>query len=119
MAIPSASTLPEQLLNFFQTSVTNYFLLNGNNIDDKMSFLQEVSETLAFPKTFGFNWDGLSDYLMDMSWFNNDSAFLIVYKNSHNFRLNSPEEWDVANEIIMDAMDYWHKQARPMIIIFL
>jgi hypothetical protein len=57
------------------------------------------------------NWDAFSDCLTDLSWIDSGNDFLIVYKNSQKFRAHQPEDWQIANEILLEAMmDYWNEQ---------
>ncbi len=111
--------LPDQFLSFFPTPIADCFFIDGDNDKDKETFLNEFSEKLKFPEYFGFNWDAFSDSVTDLSWLNSENGFLIIYKNSHNFRSNRPNEWRIANEILLEAMDYWKEQGKPMIIILL
>lgn len=119
MTMLSTAELPNQLLSFFPVSIANYFFINGDRIEDKKTFLIEFSDKFKFPEYFGFNWDAFSDCITDLSWINSENGFLIIYKNSYNFRSNKPDEWKIANEILLEAMDYWNEQGKSMIIIFL
>jgi RNAse (barnase) inhibitor barstar len=119
MTALSVAKLPDQLLNIFSIPSAHSFFINGDNIIDKQTFLKEFADQLNFPEYFGFNWDAFSDCITDLSWLEPESSFLIIYKNSHNFRSHSPEEWKVANEILLEAMDYWNQQGKPMMIILL
>jgi RNAse (barnase) inhibitor barstar len=80
--------------------------------------LREFSEVLGFPSYFGFNWNALSDCLTDLSWLEATNGFLIIYQNSHVFRNACPEDWTISNEILLDAVDYWHEQDNFMTILF-
>jgi RNAse (barnase) inhibitor barstar len=115
MTILSTAALPE----FFLKTPESYFLIDGDRIKDKESFLQEFSEQLEFPKYFGFNWDAFYDCITDMSWVNADNGFLIVYQNAHHFRIAQPDDWQQANAILLDAVEYWNKQGTLMMIAFL
>ena len=111
--------LTNQFLSFFPTPIADCFFIDGDNVKDKETFLNEFSEKLKFSEYFGFNWDAFSDSVTDLSWLNSENGFLIIYKNSHNFRSNRPDEWRIANEILLEAMDYWKEQGKPMIIVLL
>lgn len=114
MNMLSTAALPD----LFSKTSGNYFLIDGNRIKDKDSFLREFSEQLRFPKYFGFNWDAFYDCITDMSWINLENGFLIVYKNAHNFRIAQPDDWQQASEILLDAVDYWNKTGKLMMIAF-
>ena len=110
--------IPDQLLNaFLPFSLTGVYI-NGDNIKDKHTFFNSFSEKLEFPEYFGFNWDAFSDCMTDLSWLNLECGISIIYKNPHIFRSSSPEEWKIANEILLDAIDYWDEQNKVMIIAF-
>ncbi len=95
------------------------FFIDGNVIEDKQTFLTEFAEKLKFPRYFGINWDAFSDCLTDLSWIDSGNDFLIVYNNSHNFRTHQPEDWHIANAILLEAMDYWTEQGKKMVILLL
>ncbi|MDG4594912.1 MAG: barstar family protein [Candidatus Contendobacter sp.] len=111
--------LSSQFMGFIQSSFTKFFLINGDIIEDKMTFLKEFSDKLKFPGYFGFNWDAFDECITDLSWHDLDKGFLIIYKNPHNFRTKKPDEWKIANDILFDAMHYWDNEKTPMILIFL
>ncbi len=107
MTILSNPALP----SFFSQLPANYFVVDGDNIKDKDSFLREFSAQLSFPEYFGFNLDAFYDCITDMSWVNLENGFLngflIVYKNAHIFRTAQPEDWQQASAILLDALEYW------------
>ncbi len=119
MTTLSIPKLTDELLSAFSVSDANCFFIEGDNIGDKASFLREFSGKLKFPEYFGFNWDAFSDCLTDLSWLNLNSGLLIIYNNPHKFRKNNPNEWKIANDILLDAMDYWKESGKSMIIVFL
>jgi len=108
MTVLASAALP----NFFLQPPEHYFIVDGNNIKDKDSFLREFSTQLGFPEYFGFNWDAFYDCITDMSWINLEYGLLIVYKNAHKFRTAQPEDWQQANAILLDAVDYWNKAVK-------
>ena len=110
--------LPNQLIKIFPTQITSFFI-DGDVIEDKQTFLTEFAEKLKFPNYFGMNWDAFSDCLTDLSWIDSGNDFLIVYKNSQKFRAHQPEDWQIANEILLEAMDYWNEQGKKMVIVLL
>lgn len=119
MTALSKNTVSSQLLNNSFLVEFNRFFIDGDNIKDKNSFLKEFSEKLGFPEYFGFNWDAFSDCITDLSWMSVENGFSIVYKNPHAFRSASPEDWQIANDILLDAIDYWDEQEKTMVITFL
>ncbi|MEI7795180.1 MAG: barstar family protein [Methylococcaceae bacterium] len=110
--------LPNQLIKIFPTQIASFFI-DGDVIEDKQTFLTEFAEKLKFPDYFGMNWDAFSDCLTDLSWIDSANDFLIVYKNSQKFRTHQPEDWQIANGILLEAMDYWNEQGKKMVIVLL
>jgi len=114
----TALAIPE-LSNQFLTFFPNAYFIDGDKIEDKATFLKEFAQQLKFPDYFGANWDAFSDCMTDLSWLNLENGFLIVYKNSHNFRSKKVDDWKIANEILLEAMDYWQEQGKSMITVLL
>ena len=119
MTVSLKKKVSDQLLNSFPSSSFNIIFIDGDNIQDKKTLLKEFSEKLKFPGYFGFNWDAFSDCMTDLSWLKPENGISIIYKNPHNFRSHYPEDWKIANEILLDAIDYWDEQDKIMIITFL
>ncbi len=115
----ASQKITDELSSIFSLPDANCFFIDGDNIGDKSSFLKEFFVKLKFPEYFGFNWDAFSDCLTDLSWLNLQTGLLIVYNNSQKFRINNQNEWKIANDILLDAMDYWKLSGKSMIIVFL
>ena len=84
-----------------------------------VGFLTEFANKLKFPNYFGMNWDAFSDCLTDLSWIDAENDFLIVYENSQKFRTHAPEDWQIANEILLEVMVFWNEQDKKMVIVLL
>ncbi|WP_240137280.1 barstar family protein [Streptomyces sp. MUM 178J] len=52
--------------------------LNGQDMPDEMSALQQFWEVLKFPEYFGWNWHALYDCLRDLEWLSSDHHVLII-----------------------------------------
>ncbi|WP_449484787.1 barstar family protein [Streptomyces avidinii] len=52
--------------------------LNGQDMADEISTLQQFDELLKFPAYFGWNWNAFSDCLRDLRWLSSDHHVLIV-----------------------------------------
>ena len=110
--------LSEQLPNLFLAdTVADSFFINGDKISDQNSFFKEFAITLNFPDYFGHNWDAFYDCITDLSWIN-QHRFLIVYKNPHKFMHLNPEAWNIANTVLLDAIEFWNKHGKQMLIVF-
>lgn len=98
--------LIEEFIKTSELQGVKVFQIDGKKIHNKKSFLNEIAEKLKFPKYFGFNWDAFNDCITDLSWMNSKGV-LIIFNDSEHFRIASPDEWQIANNIFLDAIDYW------------
>jgi hypothetical protein len=73
----SVVELSAQLPAVFPKAAVNCFVINGDRVHDKQTFLREFAEVLGFPEYFDFNWDAFADCLTDLSWLGSESGFLI------------------------------------------
>lgn len=96
----------------------NVYHLDGKRIHNKTTFLNEVSERLKLPAYFGFNWDAFSDCITDLSWMNTAGA-VIIYNDSEHFRIAAPEDWLTANNILLEAIDYWKVNGKGFYLFLL
>ena len=105
--------------NYFSLETKNWILLNGDIINNKETFLKEISKLLNFPGYFGKNWDALNDCITDMSWFDLSKPLHIIYKNSNNFQENSPNDFSIAMEIMSSAVKIMNKNDLQMVFTLL
>ncbi len=79
---------------------------------DKAGLLQRLADTLAFPTSFGHNWDALADSLGDLSWLPAPGHVLLV---DHAGDLRNADE--VAFDTLLDVLDQasstWAAQHAP------
>ena len=101
--------------NIFGASSNQIYLINGDEIRDKESFLRVVSIALKFPDYFGHNWDALNDCLTDMSCIDINHPIYMVYKNSKQFSEESPEDFHIAMEVIAQAIGYLNRESIQVI----
>ncbi len=92
------------------------FALNGDTINNKSSFLAACASALHFPDYFGRNWDAFEECLNDLSWVT-AKGYVVLYDNAENFARNAPEEWDVAFDILGDAVGNWQKNGTPFVVL--
>lgn len=107
------------LSRLFLSRKPDYILIDGEQIADKETFLKAFAEQLGFPDYFGHNWDAFYDCMTDLSWREGHNDLLIVYKNPQRFKKACPADWSIANEILLDIIDYWHKEGRTIALLFL
>jgi RNAse (barnase) inhibitor barstar len=79
---------------------------------DKEDFLDHVSAALAFPRSFGGNWDAFVDCLRDLSWVEGKGYVVILEKSKH-FCAAHKHEFDEAIESLTEASEFWKEQGKP------
>lgn len=92
------------------------FVLDGNTISDKATFLRACAQAMAFPAYFGHNWDALDECLTDLAWAP-AHGYAILYENVAPFIRQAPAEWSVARDILIDAVDYWRGTRTPLVVL--
>ncbi len=90
------------------------FVLDGNEISDKASFLSEAAQAMAFPKYFGKNWDAFEDLLNDLEWAP-AKGYVVLYP--HAGRFAKAPDWKTALSIFQIAVERWQKAGVPMYVL--
>lgn len=111
-------TVVEDFMNNAKSKGFSVYHLDGKRIHNKTSFMNEVADKLKLPSYFGFNWDAFSDCITDLSWMSTDGA-LIVFNDPEHFRIAAPEDWQTANSIFLEAIDYWKVNGKMFILLLL
>lgn len=70
--------------------------------DDKAGLLDAIAEALAFPDTFGGNWDALADSLGDLSWLPAPGHVLLL-DHCTELRDAEPDDFATLLEILDEA----------------
>jgi RNAse (barnase) inhibitor barstar len=68
---------------------------------DKTGLMRRLADTLAFPASFGHNWDALADSLGDLSWLPAPGHVLLV---DHAGDLRDADE--AAFDTLLDILDH-------------
>ncbi len=92
------------------------FYLDGRRVTDKASFLDEIARAMDFPDYFGHNWDALDELLQDLSWAP-AKGYLLLYDHGIQFARRRPKEWQMARQILEDAVEHWRKEGAPFVVI--
>ena len=108
----------EEFVNSAEKKGFNVFHLDGRKIHNKTSFMNEAAEKLKLPAYFGHNWDALNDCITDLSWMNSEGVLLIINDSEH-FRIASPEEWQNACNIFLEAIDYWKVNGKNFYLLLM
>lgn len=70
--------------------------------DDKDALLDAIAGALAFPSTFGGNWDALADSLGDLSWLP-APGYVLLLDHCADLRDAAPEDFATLLEILDEA----------------
>ena len=81
----------------------------------KRALLAAFARALAFPDTFGGNWDALADCLQDLSWLTEQGVVLAV-SGVADPAAAAPGEHAVLLEILDAAAGYWRQRGRVFIV---
>jgi RNAse (barnase) inhibitor barstar len=84
---------------------------------DKHDLLQRVATTLAFPETFGFNWDALADCLGDLAWLPRAGGYAWLFDHAEDFSTASQAEFDMFCDVLDEACKRWKDRGTPCFAI--
>ena len=79
----------------------------------KGDLLQRIATALAFPKTFGANWDALADCLGDLGWLPDAGGYAWMFDHAGDFRDAAENDFDVLCDVLEDACRYWKERGTP------
>lgn len=80
---------------------------------DKHDLLQRIAAALAFPKTFGANWDALADCLGDLEWLPETGGYAWLFDHADDLRDASEQDFDTLCDILDDACKRWKECDTP------
>jgi hypothetical protein len=73
---------------------------------DKRQILLRIATALDFPRTFGHNWDALSDSLRDLSWLPN-AGVALLFDNGGALQQSEGDSFDTLLEILEETGQAW------------
>ncbi len=82
----------------------------------KRALLGAFARALAFPGTFGGNWDALADSLQDLSWLP-EPGWVLVLRGAADFAAAAPDDYAVLLEILGAAADWQRQQGRIFTVL--
>jgi hypothetical protein len=91
-------------------------VLDGSAIHDKASFLVAWGAALAYPGYAQPNWDSFEECLADLSWLASP-GILLIYDNPDPFAEARPAEWQLACEIIAEAIGDWQNRSKRIYLL--
>jgi RNAse (barnase) inhibitor barstar len=80
---------------------------------EKTDLLQRIAGALAFPKTFGANWDALADCLGDLGWLPQAGGYVWLFDHAGDLRDVSEHDFDVLCDILDGACAGWRDRGTP------
>lgn len=90
--------------------------LDGTMIHDRQTFLRQAGTALRFPAYYGQNWDAFEEMINDLSWLA-APGYLMVYSQVYRFAAPHPAQWTTARAILQAALDNWHTEGIPFVIL--
>lgn len=79
----------------------------------KDDLLQRIATSLAFPKTFGANWDALADCLGDLGWLPAAGGYAWLFDHAGDLRDAAENDFDTLCDVLQDACAGWHDRGTP------
>jgi len=112
-----ASTEPETVRRLVEERGWRFFHVDGSQVEDKRSFIRAAGEAMNFPAYSGQNWDAFEESIRDLTWAP-ASGYLVLFDEPDQFAERDTEQWEVARSILHSAVDTWHANGVPMIVLF-
>lgn len=106
----------EYLSKKCETKGFQFFYINGSQVSNKETFLNEVALSLQFPDYFGKNWDALQDCLTDLEWVS-AQGYVIFYEDAESFAQQNPQDWKIALNVLSSAVEFWQEEDIPMYVL--
>ena len=82
----------------------------------KRALLGAFARALAFPDTFGGNWDALADSLQDLSWLP-EPGWVLLLRGAADFAAAAPDDYAVLLEILGATADGQRRQGHVFIVL--
>jgi hypothetical protein len=105
-----------ELESLNQDYAAKLFYLDGHEIVDRASLLQQFAKVMQFPEYFGHNWDALEDCLTDLDEDEVDRQIIIIDRLD-NFAIANPQQWLTFLDICKSTVKYWQDTNTPMYIM--
>lgn len=80
---------------------------------DKDDLLRRIATTLAFPETFGANWDALADCLGDLGWLPHAGGNALLFDHAGDLRDAAENDFDTLCDVLDDACRAWANRGTP------
>lgn len=104
------------ICKFLEHADFRCFVLAGQIISDKASFLRACSEAMGFPAYFGHNWDALDECITDLSWVPG-RGYVVLYNAVAHFATSDRAQWTIALDLLQTAVAHWQTTPTPMYVL--
>ena len=94
----------------------HWSVIDLRRVRGKDALLNAFAHALAFPDTFGGNWDALADSLQDLSWLP-EPGWIVVLRGAADFAATAPEDYAVLLELLGAAANYWQRRQERIFIV--
>lgn len=79
----------------------------------KDDLLRRIARALAFPPTFGGNWDALSDSLGDLGWLPDAGGYAWLFDHADELRDAAEDDFDTLCDVLDEACKRWGDRGTP------
>ena len=79
---------------------------------EKHAILLRIATALDFPRTFGQNWEALSDSLRDLSWLPK-AGYALLFENGGAMQQSEDDAFDTLLEILEETAQEWAERDVP------
>ena len=89
-----------------------YRTVDLHGVGGKSELMESLVKGLKLPEHFGDNWDALADSLEDSDWLGNH-GMVIVVRHAAAYRKTYRVDWEMLEEILSEAAEYWQERHKP------
>ena len=89
-----------------------YRVVELHGVGGKNELLAALAKGLKLPEHFGNNWDALADVLEDSDWLGNHGMVTVV-RHAEAYRKSYRVDWEMLEEILSEAAEYWQERHKP------
>lgn len=89
--------------------------LESQHVGSESELFDMMRRAAALPAWFGGNFDGLTDCLCDLSWF--EARGWLVQLVRPGAAAVDGEWWDSLLEVLREAVDWWAETDTPMVVL--
>ena len=111
-----APAAPDRLREKAEASGAAWLAADLTPVRTKAGLLRTIADAGGFPRTFGSNWDALSDSLQDFSW-RPASGYVLHLTGAGSAAQALGPDWATFLEILGQAADYWKGREKPFVVL--